>query len=202
MLSFGELLSERYTNIIGDNELKQQYKQAVWDVLQLSYKQVGGIKGSGFSSPDDMVKNIPFWKLAIKGGAVVAVVLYKDNGGRKFVALGTNGTEVGKRSIVDMMKNDLNRSYGEVSKAALGVLMKQVPWDVLKHFVKTPEEAKTITGKDDVRPVSEVPFNDLSKDAKKTLENYPQLRKYGYLRNIGGDIYFKVLLGTPNLTIR
>jgi hypothetical protein len=202
MHSFKHFITERYVNLINDNALKQQHKAAVWDILQLSYASMGGIKGSGFSSPDDMVKNIPFWKLAVKGGKVVAVVLYKDVGGRKFVALGTNGSEVGKLSLFDMMKNEMSRSYGEVSKAALGVMMHQVPWDILKHYVKKPAEAKAISGKEDVTPIQGMKDSDLPEDAKKTLARYPQLREYGYLRDIGGKIFFKILMGTPNLKIR
>ena len=87
-----QLLSERFINLIGDDERKEDYRDQVWNLLQTSYKPIGGIKGTGFKSPDDMVKNIPFWKMAVKDGKVEAVIMYRDKGGRKSVAMGSTGS--------------------------------------------------------------------------------------------------------------
>lgn len=45
-------------------------------------------------SPDDMVKNIPFWKLYTKNDKVIMALLYKDKNGRKIVALGIDGSDL------------------------------------------------------------------------------------------------------------
>lgn len=58
--------------------MREKYAEQVWDVLQFSYRDIGGIKGSGFSSIQDMIDNIPFWKMVTKNGEVHAVVMYKD----------------------------------------------------------------------------------------------------------------------------
>ena len=68
---------------------KLKYKDEVWNILQLSYQYIGGIKGSGFSSADEMVEKIPYWKLVKKNDKIVAVMLYKDKNGRKMVACGS-----------------------------------------------------------------------------------------------------------------
>jgi hypothetical protein len=63
-----QILQERFVNLIGDDARKERHKDAAYDMLQQTYASIGGIKGSGFNSPDDMVENIPFWKLAFKDG--------------------------------------------------------------------------------------------------------------------------------------
>ena len=189
-------LNERYVNIINDEETKRKYAKDVWDILQKSYADIGGIKGSGFGSIDDMIKNIPFWKLSVHNKVVDAVALYKDKGGRKLVATGYNGSEVGRLAVTEMARADLQRSYGEKSKGALGSLMKSLPWDVLKNFMLKPKET------DKIKPIKGMDIKDLPDDAQYTLKRYPQLIDYGYLRTIGDEWVFKVSVGTPGKTIK
>lgn len=199
-MTFKRFLEERFVNALPkDQELKQKHADAVWDLLQKSYAPIGGIKGKGFSSKSDMM-NIPFWKMIMKDGEVKGAVLYKDKGGRKSVAAGTDGSEYAKVKVADIMKNDLKRSYGEKSKSALGTMMKQLPWDVLQQFTKTPKQAKAILGKD---VVSVKDYDgQLPSDAQQTLAKYPQLRDYAYLRDLNGTMTFKVMFGTPGRSIR
>ena len=49
-------------------------------MIQKAYADQGGMHGSGFKSPEDMVKNIPMWKLSKKDGKVTSVAMYKDSG--------------------------------------------------------------------------------------------------------------------------
>lgn len=196
-----QMLTERFVNLIGDDAGKEKYVDAVWDLLQYSYKDIGGIKGSGFNSPEDMIKNIPFWKVATSGGRVVAVSMYKDKGGRKVAAVGTDGSKEGKAKIVDMMGNELERSFGEKSKGALGLMMKLIPWSVLEYFVMTPEQAARAFNKD-VTPITDLNPNDVPADGVQTLRKYPQLKPYAYVRELAGKPAFKVAIGTPGLRIR
>lgn len=200
------IISERYVNAVGNDDqalaIKQKYVDDVWDILQQSYAPIGGIKGKGFESPEDML-SIPMWKLGIRDGEVRAVALYKDKGGRKAVAIGTDGSPEGAWFVSDIYRNELSRSYGEKSKAALGKMMKTVPWDVLKNFVISPDRVQEMMPDDRIMPISEVPKEDWPTDAKITLDKYPQLIDYGYIREIGeGNLLFKVMFGTPGKTIR
>jgi hypothetical protein len=52
------ILLETYVNLF-EPDKKWKYAQQVWDILQNSYKNAGGLKGSGFESIESMVKNIP-----------------------------------------------------------------------------------------------------------------------------------------------
>lgn len=171
------LLTETFKNLFNSSE-KEKWVDQVWDILQASYEKIGGIKGKGFSSKEEMIKNIPFWKIAVKGGKVVAVVMYRDKNGRKSVALGTDGTRAGKDQLIDIFKNDLHqgRSFGEKSGPALRFLQRNVPdWE--KYRIKA----------DDVPEI-------LGKTVKKT-------GKYTYTRTIGGEEHEKMTLGTPGKKI-
>ena len=46
---------------------REKWVDQAWEMLNKTYAPIGGIKGSGFSSREDMIKNIPFWKLNIEG---------------------------------------------------------------------------------------------------------------------------------------
>ena len=197
-----QCLDERYVNAIGDRDidLKNQYKKQVWDLLQSSYAKNGGLMGSGFQSMEIMVQKIPMWKMVINNGTVEAVVLYKDKGGRKSVALGSTGSPYAKKAISNLFPAELQRSYGEKSKSALGALMKIVPWSVLEPYAKTPAQVKKVS-KDTITSLKDFK-GTLPDDAKATLTKFPVLQPYGYFREIGGKLSFKVMIGTPGKTIK
>lgn len=197
MVAFQSFISERFVNVIGTNDfdLKNKYAQQVWNILQTSYASIGGIKGSGFNSIDDMIKNIPMWKMVVKNGVVHAVVMYKDRGGRKSVAVGSNGSDYAKKHLADLMKVEITRSYGEKSKASLGAVMKLIPWDILKNYIKTPTEASKVIEKTTIA-IEDVERNEWPSDAVTTLTRYPELLKFGYMRTISGKLTFKVMIGS------
>ena len=199
-------LLERYINAVGFDDqalaTKQKYKDAVWTILQQSYAAIGGIKGNGFSSPEEMIKKIPMWKIAIRDGQVRAVVLYKDKNGRKTVAVGTDGSQDGSDFVNDIFKNEITRSYGEKSKSALGKMMKLIPWNVLEPYVISPDRVIEMNPHDSVIPIVDIPEQDWPADACLTLSKYPMLKDYGYLRDIGGNMVFKIMIGSPGISIK
>jgi hypothetical protein len=105
MISFSDFLVEHVENL-SSSEAKEKYVDEVWQILQDSYKYCGGIHGSGFKSKQDMIDNVPFWKLQKKGGKIVACVMYKDKGGRKMVALGSDGSAEGKKAVKQFIFDD------------------------------------------------------------------------------------------------
>lgn len=204
-----ELLLERFLNFIGNDEQalanKNKWKQQVWDLLQKSYANIGGLKSWGFETPERMVENITFWKLAVRHGKLYAVIMYRDEGkGRKSVAMGTDGTAEGKKFLVDIIRNEFGRAFSERSKGALGFVLKIMPWDVLEEFLMTPEEAQKILGSDyNLMPIRDMPPEELPHDAAETLVKYPKLIDYGYIRHIGSNRipFFKVMMGTSGKLI-
>jgi hypothetical protein len=202
MLSFSDFLSENYKNLIGPASIPQREKWAdqAWEMLQKSYAPIGGIKGSGFENKEAMVKDIPFWKLYLKNDKVIAAVFYKDRGGRKSVAVATDGSDLGKKIIGNVFKSSLGVSYSEKSGPALATIMKSVPWDELQRFMMTPEQVEKTTGEKIVL-VSKYGVEKLDAKDRFTYDKFPQLKPYFYMRDIGGSMHLKVSMGTPNLTI-
>lgn len=202
MLSFIQYLNENYKNFIGSasREDRKKWADQVWEILQKSYAPIGGIKGSGFSSKQDMIDNIPFWKIYTKNDKVVAAAFYKDKGGRKSVAIATDGSDLGKKIVGDIFKASLGVSYGEKSGPALATMIKNVPWDDLKNFLMTPEQVKKITG-EEVVPIKKFGYDNLDDKDKKTYDKFPQLKPYFYVRKLGGEMHLKVSMGTPGLKI-
>jgi hypothetical protein len=199
-----QIITEKYVNAVGTSPTamatKQKYVLQVWDMLQKSYASIGGIKGNGFDSPEEMM-NLPMWKMGIRDGYLVAVLIYKDKGGRKSVAMGTDGTAAGRWFVNDMFGQEIKRSYGEKSKAALSMVMKLVPFDVLENYIVSPDRVAKMTPNEPVIPITYVEKADWPADALMTLNRYPKLIDYGYLREIGGQMTFKVMIGSPGKNI-
>jgi hypothetical protein len=193
MLKFLDFITERFVNLIDNEEEKHKHKHEVFDLLQKSYAKIGGIHGSGFESPDHMVKKIPFWKLSKKDGKVVAAKLYKDKGGRKAVAMGTNGTDEGKKAMGNILKDDITkrRGWGEVSGSALSFAKKQVP-DLHKHAIPK-EHVKKLMPDEEIR---DAPHDD------PEVQRHPELKDHFYQRKIGSDWHTKVAWGSPGKTIK
>lgn len=199
------IISERYINAIGDSErsmnIKQRYLDQVWDILQRSYAPIGGIKGSGFENKEAML-SLPMWKMGIRDGRVRAVIIYKDKGGRKSVAMGTDGSQEGMWFVENILGNEITRSYGEKSKGALGKILKTVPWNILKNYVVPVKDVMRISD-DKITPITSVPESDWPNDAHVTIDRYPHIAAYGYLRELSpGNEMFKVMIGSPGKTIR
>jgi hypothetical protein len=180
------MLNERFVNLLGKDEKKSEYAKEVFAMIQKSYESIGGQKGNGFKSANDMIANIPFWKLVRRSGKIVAGAMYRDKGGRKRVAVFTDGTIAGKKGIASIMKEDFDRAYFEVSGPSLGFAVKLLGIDFVKSFAKTPEEAASILKTD----LDEVPEKD------SYITKYPALKQYFYQRDLGGKLNTKIMLGT------
>lgn len=176
-------LFETYKNAFNTEE-KLKYVDAVWDMIQTSYSKIGGIHGSGFNSKDEMISMIPFWKMVVRSNKVLCVALYKDKGGRKRIAVGTDGTEQGKSELVRIMKDDFSRSYFEVSGPSLGLMVKNFGVDFVESFAVNKDDAQRILDEELSTPTDQF-----------LLQKFPLLSDYFYDRKIGGSIHTKILLG-------
>lgn len=203
MENFRKYIEESFKNAIGPNDpLKLRYVDQVWELLQKSYKSMGGLKGSGFSSKEDMIENIPLWKMAVKNGVVEFVILYKDRGGRKSVAVGSTGSDYAIEKAKEVYRKDLGRAFSEKSKSSLGFLLKLYPKEVILQYIKTPEEVSKIMEDDEIIPIKSLPKSMWPKDALFSIEKHPYLLDYGYLRDIGGTLMFKIMVGTSGKRIQ
>ena len=175
-------LFETIDNLIGDDPKKAEYVDQVWDILQTSYASQGGIKGNGFGSKEDMIAKIPFWKIFRRGDKVKVVMMYKDKGGRKKVATGTDGDKTDSIPMLAKMLRDeylQGRAYGEVSGKMLNFLKKQFSEDELDQIFIPAEKAQEILPEIELIPGE----------------------KYAYLHQFGDEKIEKVMLGTPGKKI-
>ena len=192
-MKFTEFLNEKYLNLFTNTKdviSRNEYKDEVYELLQRAYKDIGGIKGNGFNSADDMVKNMPFWKIAKVKGKIVAIILYKDKNGRKAVAMATDGSRDGILKLKDILKNELSRSYMEASSNALRFAIKFLGVELLKKYAISIDDVKQLLHDDEILEGSE-----------KYKTDYPDLADYFYSRKIGSSIETKIMIGTPNLKI-
>lgn len=194
MLTFKSFLTERFVNLFDEND-KQKYKDEVFSLLQKAYAPMGGIKGSGFKNADDMAKNIPMWKLVRKNDKIIAGVLYKDKEGRKRVASFTDGTPEGQKQLAEIMKNDLDRAFMEVSERSFGFLRKTLGDETLLKYAIDPTKAKELLKEKDEDWNFNVPDDD------PHIMKAPKLKKYFYQRKIGGHFHTKIMLGKHGKTI-
>lgn len=187
------VLHESVINLLPkDIFLKKKYASEVYAIIQNSYSTLGGIKGTGFASPEDMINTIPFWKIVKRGDEITAVVMYKSKSGRKRVAGGTNGTSQGKLDYKMISREELktSRSWGEVSGAPLAIAIKQHP--DLEKFAIPVSIVKKLMPDDEIKQPEE---ND------ELVQKYPQLKNFFYQRNINGHWHTKVCLGKAYQTI-
>jgi hypothetical protein len=107
-------LVERFVNLL-DTGSKRKYADQVWSMLQTTYAKMGGYKGA--ASAEELVTQPGIWKLVRRGDRITALVLYRDQQGRKSVASATDRTPQGLQDLMMIKSEDLRqqRAWGEVS---------------------------------------------------------------------------------------
>jgi hypothetical protein len=177
------LLQEKIDNFfLDDTEQREKFIDQVWNIIQASYAKIGGVKGNGLNTKEQMINQIPMWKIYRKGNMVKIVVFYKDKNGRKGVLTATDGSAEAKEYLKKIIKDEFKteRSWKEVSHSML-------------RFIKTL--------------YSEQELNDIAIPVETVVELLPDdiivpTGKYTYTRNIGGEEIEKMALGSPYKTIK
>lgn len=111
---------------ISDINSKILYSDIIWNMLQETYLYVGGIKSNGFKDKNDMIQNIPIWKIGFQNQEIVAFTLYKYRYGKKAVAGASNKSKVGKKEFIELCVDDLKDSWKEVSGKVLLSIQKNL----------------------------------------------------------------------------
>jgi hypothetical protein len=171
-MRFKEFITETYINAIQPDQ-KQKYAKKVWDILQASYASLPG----GFATAatvEELIEKSQLWKMVRKDGRIVAVQIYKDQYGRKGIAGGTDGSEIGKKEFNKIVADDirLNRSWAEVSGKPEQIMIKLGAQPIPNSL------AAILTG-------------------KEILSRSPD--GFHYTRLIAGKPYEKIIFGTVNL---
>ena len=113
-------INEAFVNALTVSEMNK-YSKDVWDILENSYKDIGGTKLIA-ANVEELITDSDMWKMVKRGGKIVAVQIYTfKRGGRKMVAGGTDGSAEGKAGLYAMMKEDIKlldrNAWAEVSGA-------------------------------------------------------------------------------------
>lgn len=178
LLSYQEFLdlnlNEKIINIIDPND--SENIDEIWDILIDSYKNIGGFQSA--TDKEDLKRKVWMFKAAKYNNRIVCVLCYKKEKGRKLIALGTDGSEIGKEKLYQILKDDkelLDRnSWGEVSGKMEHILLNKL------EYVPLPN-----TFTEYLLPNKEC---ILSEDG------------YHYTRFIKGVPYVKILIGYPNIS--
>lgn len=165
-------LFEHYVNLHTPEE-KQKLVDEVWEMLEKAYAPAGGFKSA--SSKDDLVHNSSLWKLVRRAGKIVSVVIYKDQHGRKSIAIATDGSEQGKKDLYKLKLDDLRlqRSWCEASGKIEAIIIKLGGKPLSNKF------AEMLTG--------------------KKILGY-DVDGIHYTRLIAGEPHSKVIFGFPELS--
>jgi hypothetical protein len=205
MESFNQFcLSESFRNFVGIKSIEDRKKWAsqVWDVLQQTYQGMGGVKGSGFESMDAMIQKIPFWKLYVQNGIVRVVVMYKDSAGRKIVAVATDKSPKSKEVLKKTIEQGLKIAWGEQSKSMLKYSISVLGVNTIKVFAIKPQIVSRLLNKPvfNISPEIESSLGKIDAWVYNRYKN--ELNEFFYAREIGGQMFLKLAIGTPNIDIK
>ena len=110
-------LNEHYMNLWGDDEAKILYLDEVWELIDKSYRDIGGCS----KSKEELLEPQYLWKMVRRGSKITAVTIYKSNDLRKLVIAACDGTPRGKNDLYSILKEDISEVgrgvYGEYSGA-------------------------------------------------------------------------------------
>lgn len=112
------ILNEHYVTVTNNNDMNK-YVDIVWDMLQNAYKEIGGFLTA--KTKDELIKKSSLWKLVRRNNNIVAVAIYTSKkGGRKLIAVATDGTTMGKDALYSIIKEDIKmmnqrQAWAEVS---------------------------------------------------------------------------------------
>lgn len=169
------IILEHFVTLFDNDDRKEEYLDQVWDILQDSYRSIGGI--ANISEPEELLDEDYIWKLVTKHKKVLAVQIYKrKSGGRKIFCGGCLSTPEGKAAFYKLALEDVKRlerdAWAEVSGSMEGVYIFKlgatpIPADMSKRIL-----------------------NDMGKDVISVSND-----GFHYTRKIGGKPYEKIMFG-------
>lgn len=178
-------LAETYENLFrSDVDRRLELVDDVWEMLQNAYAPIGGMKGMGFTSKEDMIANIDMWKLFRRGSKILAVMMYRSKSGRKRVAVATDGTTEGKVALKNMIIEEYrqNRAWAEVSDPSMGFIKKIFTEDEINEFSLTVDQVRALM------PGSDIEATGTGNEYTRTL--------------VSGQTVTKLALGNPYQEIK
>ena len=172
-INIGNLLS------IKDEETFRKWAPQIWDMLVLSYKDIGGLKS--YRDYNDFLKKRHIVEVITNNSVLMACSTYRRvEGSLKMVAIGCDQTENGKLALQQIIQNNIQQSelhyWAEVSGA-------------IEHYFK----------KHNGYPMPNILASEILKiDASKIILS--QTDKVHYQRPIGenGEQFTKMIFGAKS----
>lgn len=199
MLKFSQyVITEKYENLfLKDEDKREEYVDKLWNMLEKTYEEIGGLKTKGFESKEDMINNIPFWKVIKSDGKVIGGLFYKEKNGRKRVATCIDGSDEAKRLLALAMKQEPVRGFFEVSKGSWGFIRKLFLPEDLLGFMVDVDKVKELNPNKKIYTLDEIPEEDLVEVGldPDDPKNEPY-KDYIYARELKGEKQPKVMIGT------
>jgi hypothetical protein len=184
-MRYHQLLVERIINLHTPEE-KMKYADKIWDMLQRSYKKIGGFKSA--NSAEELANDLGYWKLVRRGNHITALGVYKqvpNTDNFKMIASATEtepnpegdykATEQGIKDY-NMLKNadiKTKRAWAEVSGPAEKLMLRAGAKPIDNKY------AEFLTGKK---------ILELNSDG------------YHYTRLIQGEPHEKIIVGFVHLS--
>ncbi len=164
-------LNERFVNVTNNVDMNN-YVDIVWDMLQKAYKEIGGFLTA--KTKNELIKKSSFWKLVKRNNKIVAVAIYTSKkGGRKLIAVATDGTDLGKDALYSIIKEDIKMMNQRQAWAEVSGKMEYL-YNKLGGVVIPSKYVQSIL---------------------KDKEIYGQRADGHYSRNIKGDPHEKIIFG-------
>jgi len=184
-MRYHQLLVEKVLNLHTPEE-KMKYADKIWDMLQRSYKKIGGFKSA--NSAEELANDLGYWKVVRRGDHITALGVYKqvsNTDNFKMIASATEtelnpegeykATAQGLKDYNMLKKDDIKtkRAWAEVSGPAEKLMLKAGAKPIDNKY------AEFLTGKK---------ILDLNTDG------------YHYTRLIQGEPHEKIIVGFVKLS--
>jgi hypothetical protein len=182
-----------YYNSEEEQEAETSIKDNFFDIIQLSYEDIGG--HVNFKSSEDVPGKYKNWiAVDVDEDPEADAIRFGSEKGKNFKMAGggSDGTPEGKQAYVDKTAKMLFTpgTFGEMSDAIAHIMItrKEVP------YVKTKEEVEKLLGKE-VKWYGEHPNPELATRYAGVGDGYAAW----YGRELGGEEHIKIMLGLPAL---
>lgn len=179
-----ELLSEKVLSIglnPSHEKHREEYRNQIHDIMKKSYEPIGGYSGLGSGSKEEsdaIHKDISdgIIKATKRDGKITSATIYKKQHGRKFIAIGTDGSDQGKKDFykTSLEDHEQKRAWGEVSGAVEKIFHSKIGMPGIENT-----KIEKLIGKK-VDP--------------------DENSRYHYNRTIGGHSHKKMGVGHPKTT--
>jgi hypothetical protein len=187
-MRYREFLIERVVNLHSTDE-KMAYADQVWDMLQRSYKKMGGFKSA--NSPEELANEPGYWKVVRRGDKITALGVYKKSAKTKNFKMIASATET-----------ELNPETGEYKATPQGLkdynMVKSADIKMNRSWAEVSGPAEKIMLRSGAKPIENKYAEFLT--GKKMVDFNPD--GYHYTRLIQGEPHEKVIVGFINLSAK